>query len=150
MSVRPNPPAWETWIDSIGVVRMRSNAPTRSSTSRLPCESATGRSGASGFARGSTSTTERALPRSARARVATTGPPPATTTSAASVPARIAHQGLDVVDALGRLGRHDLAARRRDERVVLDAYADVPEPLGHPVRRAHVAARLHRQRHARH
>src|SRR5262245_37373844 len=84
---------------------------------------------------------------SAAARAQPTGPAPRMRTSTCA--AGIAHQRLDVVDELGRLGGEDLAALRGDEHVVLDAHADVSQALGHVVRGADVEAGLDGQRHAR-
>ncbi len=61
---------------------------------------------------------------------------------------RIAHQSLDFIRIDGHAARDQFAAGGRDDRVVLDADADVPEAFGHVVGGAHVEARLDRQRHA--
>src|SRR5687767_7045280 len=93
-----------------------------------------------------TSATSRPLWRNAIARARPTGPAPRMTTS--TTIRRVAHQGFDVGDGLGRLRGEHFAAVVGDPDVVLDANADVAQPLGHVFRRADVEAGLDRERHA--
>src|SRR5881392_326140 len=120
----PKPPAWETWIVSIGVAVC--HAPIRSRISRLAYDSATGRNEAAKEALSKTAT-RSPVPRSARASVQPTGPAPWMRTSISG--AGIAHQRLDVLDALRRFGGNHLAAALGDEDIVLDADADVVQRL---------------------
>src|SRR6266581_5284048 len=92
--------------------------------------------------------TETALPDRASASAQPTGPPPAMATST-SGSSTTATQRLDITDRFRYRCRQDLASRGRDDHVVLDAYARVPELLGYVVGRSDVAARLHGQGHAR-
>src|SRR6266480_2478435 len=140
----PKPPAWETWIVSIGVAVC--HAPTRSRINRLAYESAIGRNEVAKELLSKTAT-RSPVPSSARARVQPTGPAPWMRTSVSG--AGIAHQRLDVIDALGRFGGNHFAAALGDEDVVLDADADVVQRLWHIVGGTDVEAGLDRQHHAR-
>src|SRR3989441_7047585 len=124
----PKPPAWETWIVSIGVAAC--HAPTRSRISRLAYDSAIGRNELAKEVLSKTAT-RRPVPRSARASVQPTGPAPWMRTSISG--AGIAHQRLDVLDALRRFGGNHLAAALRNEDVVLDTDADVVHRVCHIV-----------------
>src|SRR5512139_1054258 len=100
--------------------------------------------------RASSSVTVSPAPESSATSAAPTGPPPTIRTSrTTATPASGAHERFDLGNGLGRVRGDDLAALRRDHRVVLDAHADVPEALRHAVRGAHVASGLDRQHHAR-
>src|SRR5882672_3688940 len=140
----PKPPVWETWIVSIGVAVC--HAPTRSRISRLAYDSAIGRNEAAGEVLSRTAT-RSPVPRRARASVQPTGPAPWMRTSVSG--AGIAHQRLDVLDALRRFGGDHLAAALGDEDVVLDTDADVVQRLWHIVVGADIEAGLYRQHHAR-
>src|SRR5512144_1245757 len=87
-----------------------------------------------------------ALPDRASASAQPTGPPPTTATSI-SGRSTASNERLDIANRLRRGGRQYLAPFEGHRHVVLDAHADAPERLGDIVGRAHVAARLHRQRH---
>src|SRR5712692_2859087 len=78
--------------------------------------------------------TETALPDRASANALPTGPPPAmaTSTSGSSI---TANQRLDIPDRFRCCSRQYLAPRGRDDNVVLDAYAGIPELPGHVVGR---------------
>src|SRR5512147_1340329 len=102
----------------IGVGEVAGHAPTRSSSSLLPNDSAIGRSPAGACAR--TCSTDTPESRRPSASIAPTGPPPAMMTSALAMP----DEGFDVGARLGRRGGEHLASGRRHEHVVLDAYAD--------------------------
>src|SRR2546422_2704828 len=141
---RPKPPAWETWIVSIGVAVC--HAPIRSRISRLAYDSAIGRNEGAREVLSKTAT-RSPVPRSARASVQPTGPAPWMRTSISG--AGIAHQRLDVLDALRRFGGNHLAAALGDEDVVLDTDADVVQRLWHIVGGTDVEAGLYRQHHAR-
>src|SRR5262245_55191090 len=148
MTVRPKPPACDTWIVSIAQYFGLWNAPIRSRMIRLPCESAIGRKAASGRVGGSTSATVSPQPRSETASAAPTGPPPATTTSHSSG-TPIAHQRFDVVDALGDCCGQDRATFSGHERVAFDPHAAAPVALGPIFPRPDIAAPLDGERHAR-
>src|SRR5215831_17143576 len=92
------------------------HAPRRSSSSRLPCERAIGRSATS--ASSAIRATEIALPDSAIASAPPTGPPPAIATSTLGRSAA-ANDGLDVPHGLRRARGQHLASRRRHDDVVL-------------------------------
>src|SRR6266581_3819732 len=92
--------------------------------------------------------TDRALPDKARANAQPTGPPPAMATST-SGSSTTADQRLDIPDRFRCGCRQYLAPGDRYDDVVFDAHARVPELPGHVVGRPNVAARLHRQGHAR-
>src|SRR5437879_11803764 len=92
--------------------------------------------------------TETALPDRASASAQPTGPPPAMATST-SGSSTTANQCLDIADRFRCRCRQDFASQGRDDNVVLDAYARVPELLGYVVARPDVAARLYGQSHAR-
>src|SRR5881392_42854 len=141
---RPKPPAWETWIVSIGVAVC--HAPIRSRISRLAYDSAIGRNEAAREVLSKTATRSR-VPRSARASVQPTGPAPWMRTSISG--AGIAHQRLDVLGALRRFGGNHLAAALGNEDVVLDTDADVVQRLWHIVGGTDIEAGLYRQHHAR-
>src|SRR5204862_6290979 len=102
---RPKPPAWETWIVSIGVAVC--HAPIRSRISRLAYDSAIGRNEAAREGLSKTAT-RSPVPRSARASVQPTGPAPWLRTAISG--AGIAPQRLDVLDALRRFGGSHLPA----------------------------------------
>src|SRR2546427_12191540 len=121
---RPKPPAWETWIVSIGVAVC--HAPIRSRISRLAYDSAIGRNEGAREVLSKTATRSR-VPRSARASVQPTGPAPWMRTSISG--AGIAHQRLDVLAALRRFGGNNLGAALGNEDVVLDTDADVVQRL---------------------
>src|SRR5258708_1371195 len=140
----PKPPAWETWIVSIGVALC--HAPTRSRISRLAYDSAIGRNEAAREVLSRTATRSPG-PRGARAGAQPTGPHPWTRTSVSG--AGIAHQRLDVLDALRRFGGDHLAAALGDEDVVLDTDADVVQRLWHIAGGTDIEAGLDRQHHAR-
>src|SRR5882762_5953580 len=108
----PKPPAWETWIVSIGVAVC--HAPARSRISRLAYDSAIGRNEVAKEVLSKTAT-RSPLPRRARASVQPTGPAPWMRTSVSG--AGIAHQRLDVLDALRRFGGDPLAAPKRIEDI---------------------------------
>src|SRR2546426_7214820 len=91
--------------------------------------------------------TETALPDRASASAQPTGPPPAMATST-SGSSTTANQCLDIADRFRCRCRQDFASQGRDDNVVLDAYARVPELLGYVVGRPDVAARLYGQGHA--
>src|SRR3979490_1371295 len=120
----PKPPAWETWMVSIGVAVC--HAPTRSRISRLAYDSAIGRDPAAKEVL-SKIPTRNPVPRSARASAQPTGPAPWMRTSVSG--AGIAHQRLDVLDALRRFGGDHVAAALCDEDVVLDTDAAVAQRL---------------------
>src|SRR5437879_1583491 len=86
--------------------------------------------------------TETALPDRASASAQPTGPPPAMATST-SGSSTTANQCLDIADRFRCRCRQDFASQGRDDNVVLDAYARVPELLGYVVARPDVAARLY-------
>src|SRR5260221_957488 len=92
--------------------------------------------------------TDRALPDNARASAQPTGPPPAIATST-SGSSTTADQRLDIPDRFRCGCRQYLAPGDRYDDVVFDAHARVPELPGYVVGRPNVAARLHRQGHAR-
>src|SRR6266403_1501170 len=140
----PKPPAWETWIVSIGVALC--HAPTRSRISRLAYDSAIGRNEAAREVLSRTAT-RNPVPRRARASAQPTGPAPWMRTSVSG--AGIAHQRLDVLDALRRFGGNHLAAALGDEDVVLDTDADVVQRLWHIAGGTDIEAGLDRQHHAR-
>src|SRR5204863_7889386 len=94
---RPKPPAWETWIVSIGFAVC--HAPIRSRISRLAYDSAIARNEAARDVLSKTATRSR-VPRSARASVQPTGP--AARIRAAVAGGYLAPPRLDVRDALGR------------------------------------------------
>src|SRR5262245_9604067 len=121
-------------------------APKPSRIRRLPWESAIGRSARS--VRSAIRATETALPRKASARAHPTGPPPAMATSTSGRSAA-ANERLDFRNLLGRRGRQYLASSRRDDDIVLDAHADVPERFRNPFARPNVTPRLHGQSHPR-
>src|SRR3954469_8216563 len=74
--------------------------------------------------------TRKPLPCNAIASAQPTGPATRMTTSAPSASgARIAHQRLDVRHRLGPFGAQDFAAVGVHQHVVLDAHADVAQPL---------------------
>src|SRR5258708_5531829 len=129
---------------SMGLFRTELHAPSRSRIRREPWDRAIGRSAKSPPP--AIRATETALPD--RASALATGPPPAiaTSTSGSSI---TANQRLDIPDRFRCSCRQYLAPRGRDDNVVLDAYARIPELPGHVVGRADVAARLHGQDHAR-
>src|SRR5438309_4864949 len=141
---RPKPPAWETWIVSIGVAVC--HAPIRSRISRLAYDSAIGRNEVAKEVLSKTAT-RSPLPRRARASVQPTGPAPWMRTSVSG--AGIAHQRLDVLDALRRFGGDHLAAALGNEDVVLDTDADVVQRLWHIAGGTDIEAGLDRQHHAR-
>src|SRR3954468_19674231 len=144
MRVRPKPPACETRMVSIGVTARSDQTPMRSRIRRLAYDSVIGRKpGAADFL--SSSLTVRFESARASARAQPTGPAPLMTMSGTA--AGIAHEGLDIVDRLGRLGGEHLAAGLRYGNVVLDAYAEIVQRLGHVIRRAHVKAGLDGERH---
>src|SRR3989454_11318647 len=91
----PKPPAWETWIVSIGVAAC--HAPTRSRISRLAYDSAIGRNEAAGEVLSKTATGSPAPPK-ARASVQPTGPAPWVRISVSC--AGIAHPRLAGIDDL--------------------------------------------------
>src|SRR5512134_4065878 len=62
--------------------------------------------------------------------------------------AGIAHERLDISDRFGGFGGEDLAARVGDEHVILNAYADVVQPLRDVAVRADVESRLDGEGHA--
>src|SRR5437660_734185 len=140
----PKPPAWETWIVSIGVAVC--HAPTRSRINRLAYDSAIGRNEVVKEVLSKTATRSPG-PSRAKASVQPTGPAPWMRTSVSG--AGIAHQRLDVIDALGRFGGNHFAAALGDEDVVLDADADVVQRLWHIVGGTDVETGLDRQHHAR-
>src|SRR5262245_37127359 len=120
------------------------HASMRSRIKRLPCESAIGRSATS------VSSTMRAadtwLPARASARAEPTGPPPAMATSTRGSSAA-ANECLERANRFrGRCGQY-LAAICRNDDIVLDAHADVPERLRNVFGGPHVATRFDRQRH---
>src|SRR3979490_2781737 len=120
----PKPPAWETWIVSLGVAVC--HAPRRSRISRLAYDSAIGRN--EGAREVLSNTAARSpVPRGARASAQPPGPAPWMRTSVSG--AGIAHQRLDVLDALRRFGGDHLAAALCDEDVVLDTDAAVAQRL---------------------
>src|SRR5712692_4365125 len=130
---------------SIGVASSPCHAPARSRIRRLAYESAIGLK--EDFAvETSRTATSRPEPRKPRASVQPTGPAPRINTSMPR--SGIAHQRLDVVHRLRRLGGENLAAARRDEHVVLDPHAEIAQPLRDVVRGADVEARLDGERHA--
>src|SRR5207245_5407550 len=133
-----------TWIVSIGVAVC--HAPTRSRISRLAYDSAIGRNEGAREVLSKTAT-RRPVPRRARASVQPTGPAPWMRTSVSG--AGIAHQRLDVLDALRRFGGNHLAAALGDEDVVLDTDADVAQRLWHIVGGTDVEAGLYPQHQAR-
>src|SRR5258706_1213815 len=131
---------------SMGLFRTELHAPRRSRIRRDPWDRAIGRSAKSHSP--AIRATETALPDRASANALPTGPPPAmaTSTSGGSI---TANQRLDIPDRFRCSCRQYLAPRGRDDNVVLDAYARIPELPGYVVGRADVAARLHGQDHAR-
>src|SRR5437773_6038868 len=130
---RPKPPAWETWIVSIGVAVC--HAPIRSRISRLAYDSAIGRNEGAREVLSKTAT-RSPVPRSARASVQPTGPAPWMRTSISG--AGIAHQRLDVLDALRRFGGNHLAAALGNEDVVLDTDADVVDRKSTRLNSSHI------------
>src|SRR3954471_3194572 len=145
MTVRPNAACWETWTLRIAVTSSERHTPRRSRISRLACESASGRNAAldSVLPR---MATFRCEPRRASASAQPTGPAPRMRTSVPG--AGIAHQRFDFGDTLGGFGRDDLACPLGDDHIVLDADADVAQPLRHVVGCADIEARFHGERHA--
>src|SRR6185503_13142753 len=130
---------------SIGVGSSLCQTPAASRISRLACDSAMGRNG--GFPAGNfLSARDTLLPAawSKSASAQATGPPPRTKTSV-----RIALEGLDIRDALGRFGGDQFAAALGDQRVILDAHADAAQRRRDIVRGAYVKARFHREHHSR-
>src|SRR5258706_4471101 len=115
----------------------------------------------------SSTTTASPLSRSAIASAAPIGPPPTITTSQACslkagvrglqrvkgcawiVARSVTHQQFDAVDILRRGCGDDLAAGVGHQRIVLYAYADVPEFFRNVFGGPYVTARLDRQHHAR-
>src|SRR5262249_12819426 len=129
------------------------HTPRRSKMTRAPCDNASDRSprAASPAARASSTTTSRSASATASASVAPTGPAPTTARSCSIGARRLSPAGgLDVGDRLRRRGRENVDAGRRDEHVVFDAHADIPEAVGHVVRRADIRTGLDRQHHAGH
>src|SRR5438034_9433674 len=114
----------------IGLLRTELHAPRRSRIRRLPYDSAMGRSAKS--ASPAIRATETALPDRASANALPTGPQPAmaTSTSGSSI---TANQRLDIPDRFRCSCRQYFAPRGRDDNVVLDAYARIPELLRHVV-----------------
>src|ERR1700694_678030 len=129
---------------SIGVPAR--HAPTRSRIRRLAYESAIGRNeGVKELL--SKIATRNPVSRSAKASVQPTGPAPWMRTSVSG--AGIAHQRLDVIDALRRFGGDHFAAAFGDQDVVLDADADVVQRFRHIVGGTDIEAWLDGQDHAR-
>src|SRR6266511_4799602 len=144
ITVRPNP-RWETWIVSMGLVRIECHAPKRSRIKRLPWERAMGRSAAPTSFPIRAAETE--LPDRASASAQPTGPPPAMATST-SGNSSTADQRFDIPDRFRCRRRQHLAPGGRHHYVILDAHARIPELPGDVIGGTEVPARFHRQRHA--
>src|SRR4051794_31749475 len=131
---------------AIGVASAAGHASASRRRSRLAYERARVRASEAAEARASNTSSARPRPAANAATVAPTGPPPMMATS--SMASAAEDRFLHVLHALGASRREDVAALRRYQHVVFDAHADVPERLGHVLRRTDIQARLDREDHA--
>src|SRR6266700_3335230 len=151
-------------VTAPGAAATALQTPSRSKISLAPCDSASERSPRPTVpsARESRATTSRSASASANARVAPTGPAPMMTTScsierlatgrstAAPAPTRPSSgaRRLYIAQGFRRRGGQVLVAMCRDQHVVLDPHANIPELLGHVICGPDVATGLDGEHHS--
>src|SRR4051812_46208828 len=131
---------------AIGVASAGGHASASRRRSRLAYERARVRASEAAEARASNTSSASPRPAARAATVAPTGPPPMMATS--SMASAAEDRFLHVLHAFRASRGEDVAALRRHQHVVLDAHADVPERLGHVLRRTDIQAGLDREDHA--